>query len=137
MPGRVKKLWDDVQVFVLEVGEKPPEIVGGSGWGEERDVLVLDPENFESGAEVQVSNPTHIARDSHSYIVKVVKVGVSDSKRRVFGVFDIMGFHSTDSANPEEYQTRELYIIVKPTHEFEEKERQTLLQYIESFLQSL
>lgn len=131
------KLYDDIRVIIVGPGQECPEVCGESGWDNQgrRECIALDPEQFQPGQVKEARDPSNVIRDSHSYIVQCVHTG--NAGDFAIGVFDVVGFHTTDSTSPEDYETRKLYIIVKMKEEIIEQKRDALKRHLIGLLKTI
>lgn len=137
MKVEATKLYDDIKVVVVDPGQECPAVCGLSHWDREgrEDCVPLDPEEFEVGEVKEARNMSGVARDSHNYDVECVHI--EDAGDFVVGVFDVRGYHTSDSPNPEDWENRKLWIIIKMKNEVVEAKRDALKRHLVGLIKSL
>ena len=132
-----QKLYDDIRVVVVDPGDSVPEVCGESGWDRDgrRECVSLDPEQFQPGQVEEARDPSNVVRDSHSYEVKCESI--EDAGEFIIGIFDVIGYHTTDDMNPEDWTNRKLWVVVKMKEAVIEAKRDALKRHLIGLIKTI
>ena len=134
---KLEQLYDDVKVVVVDPGNSVPVVCGVSGWDrdERRECVYLDPEQFQPGQVKEARDPSNVVRDSHSYEVECIHK--EDAGDYIVGIFDVHGFHTTDDMNPEDWENRKLWVVVKMKEAVIESKREALKRHLVGLIKTI